>query len=198
MPRLGDIATLRAGTTLRGRDGTRPDPKGEFRFIRIGDVDNGGEISPETVIRIQPNEPIPEDHWLRSGDVLVPSRGQRTTAAAFRLEMDKAIVGPQFFVARPKAGILPEYLAWFLRSEPACRHFEQRRKGTYVQILQRGDVAELEVPIPPLRVQELIVALDALIREEARLSDRLVSLRAQLNQGSLLRRAQRGQASLAQ
>ena len=141
MPRLGDIAVLRAGATLRGRDGTRPDPEGEYRFIRIGDIGSGGEISPDSVIRIQPNTPVPKAHWLRPGDVLVPARGQRTAAAAFRLDCEKAIVGPQFFVARPKAGILPEYLAWFLRSECACKP-DLHVKGPMFAP-QCGDVADL-------------------------------------------------------
>ena len=43
--------------------------------------------------------------------------------------------------------------ARFLRSSQAGAHFESRRKGTYVQIIQRSDLAELEIPLPTLAKQ---------------------------------------------
>ena len=152
MQPLGSIADIRMGATLRGRDATRPAPSGSCLFIRIGDISQDGELVTKKLISIEPNACMKDDLFLCPGDVLFPNRGTRTTALAYRLDLPRTLAGAQFFVLRPDAGrVLPEYLAWFLRSEEAARYFEERRKGTYVKIIQRSDLAEMEMPVPAVR-----------------------------------------------
>lgn len=166
------------GATLRGRDATRPDPKGSYSFVRIGDISQDGTLRGHDFNRIEPNEPVNEDLWLRRGDVLFPNRGERTTAIAFPVEHPQTIVGPQFFIVRPDQRVIaPEYLAWFLRSAESVAHFETRRKGTYVKIIQRKDLAELEIPLPPLATQRKIVEIAGLVLEERELTERLSQLK---------------------
>jgi restriction endonuclease S subunit len=175
---LGSIAGIRMGATLRGRDATRPDPDGSYRFVRIGDISQEGTLRTGAFVRITPNEPVNEDLWLQEGDVLFPNRGTRTTALAFPHAEPRTIVGPQFFVLRPDGTRLaPEYLAWYLRSPEAAAHFAARRKGTYVQIVQRKDLAELLVPLPPYDIQKQLVRLSELALNERELSQRLVDLK---------------------
>src|SRR5207253_11500315 len=132
MPILSSISEIRMGATLRGRDATRPDPNGSYRFIRIGDVSQEGTFKTTDFIRIEPNEKVNAELLLRPGDVLFPNRGTRTTAIAYRVDEHPTLVGAQFFIVRPDTThLVPEYLAWFLRSEQAARYFETRRKGSY-------------------------------------------------------------------
>ena len=178
MTRVSSIAEIRMGATLRGRDATRPVPSGSYHFIRIGDISQDGTWLNEKFDRIEPNEGINEELHLRAGDVLFPNRGTRTTAITFRFDLPRTLVGPQFFILRPMAGrVVPEYLAWYLRGEESARHFEARRKGTYVQIIQRSDLAELEIPVPPLDVQQQIVNVADLALQERCLTERLAVLR---------------------
>jgi restriction endonuclease S subunit len=188
MPILSSISEIRMGATLRGRDATRPDPNGSYRFIRIGDVSQEGTFKTTDFIRIEPNEKVNSELLLRQGDVLFPNRGTRTTAVVYRVNEPQTIVGAQFFIVRTDSTrLLPEYLAWFLRSEEAARYFETRRKGSYVQIIQRGDLAELEVPMPPLVTQRKIVEAANLMIAERQLTDRLDELKRQLFGARLLR-----------
>jgi hypothetical protein len=174
---ISSIADIRMGATLRGRDATRPVPAGSCHFLRIGDISQDGELLTDELICIEPNEPVNDDLFLRSGDVLFPNRGTRTTALAYRLDLPRTLVGAQFFVLRPHtARVLPEYLAWFLRTDGAARYFEGRRKGTYVQIIQRSDLAEMEMPVPPLKVQQEIVEAAGLALRERVLAERLAAL----------------------
>ena len=176
---IADIAEVRMGVTLRGRDATRPDPQGSCHILRIGDIDDHGRLIYEELERIEPNEPIKSDAFLRIGDVIFPNRGTRTTAHAFEREETRVIAGVQFFVLRPRPGkVHSDYLAWFLRSEPAAAHFRLCRKGTLVQTIQRHDLTDLVMPLPSLEVQRKIVALADLSLEEHRLSERLADLRA--------------------
>jgi len=135
----------------------------------------------DELIRIEPNAAVNEDLFLRPGDVLFPNRGARTTALAYRLDLPRTLAGAQFFVLRPDTGrVLPEYLAWFLRTEEAARYFEGRRKGTYVKIIQRSDLAEMEIPLPSLNVQRRIVETASLALKERILAERLASLKWKL------------------
>jgi len=174
------------GITLRGRDATRAAPAGACHLIRIGDISQDGTWLNEQFVRIEPNETIKDDMFLRQGDVLFPNRGTRTTAIAWRLSHDHAIAGAQFFILRPDTSrVLPEYLAWFLRTEAAVRHFESRRKGTYVQIIERKDLAELEISVPSLAVQQRIVHVSSLAAEERILTERIAGLKWKLTNGEL-------------
>ena len=184
---IGHIASIRMGVTLRGRDATRPDPQGSCRMIRISDIGDDGVLSSDDLLQFEPGDPVKPDHFLRPGDILFPNRGLRTTAAVFELPEPNVIVGAQFFILRvnPKT-VLPAYAAWFLRTESAAMHFGERRKGTLVQTLQRKDIEELAIPLPPLPKQSTIVALDTLAREERRLSTELLRLRSTCLQHRLL------------
>jgi type I restriction enzyme S subunit len=177
MPPLSSIAEIRMGVTLRGRDATRPVPSGSYRLVQIGDISPEGTLRGKDLIRIEPNDPVSEGHFLRPGDVLFPNRGTRTTALAYSLTEPRTIAGAQFFVLRADTErVQSEYLAWFLRSEEAARHFASRRKGSYVQTIQRGDLAELEVPLPPLPIQRKIVEAAKLASTERKFTQRLADL----------------------
>lgn len=176
------------GVTFRGRDATRPDPKGRYRLIRIADVSQDGKFHTTDFVRIEPNVDVNEKLLLRSGDVLFPNRGTRTTAVVYRLEDSTTIVGSQFYLIRINLDrAWPEYVAWFLRSEDAAHHFESRRKGSYIQTIQRRDVAHLEIPLPSLEMQRRIAEVAKLGVSERELSDRIAQLKSLLLEGQLLR-----------
>ena len=187
---LSSIATVRMGATLRGRDATRPDPAGSCRLIQISDLNNDGTFRNEDFTRIEPNETINPSLYLRSGDILFPNRGTRTTAAVLTHTAENILAGAQFFVLRPNsAKILPDYLAWTLRTNEAARYFAIRRKGTLVQTLQRFHLEDFPVPLPSLAVQKKILELADLEREARLLETRLATLRTTHLEESLLNAA---------
>jgi restriction endonuclease S subunit len=187
---LKSLAKIRMGTTLRGRDATRPDPDGSCRIIRIGDISDDGSFSNRDFPRIEPNQPLDSSLFLKPGDVLFPNRGLRTTAVVFDEDDSRIIVGAQFYVLHPDVRrILPEFLAWSLRTSEAARHFAGRRKGTLVQTLQRIDIEDLPIGLPPLAIQEKIVAVYRLSLEIAALEHRLNDLRSIHLEQSLMKLA---------
>lgn len=190
MIKLGFIADIRMGATLRGRDATRPVPNGRFRLVRIGDLSQDGQWITDQFDRISPGESISPELLLRPGDVLFPNRGARTTACVFRFGYEDALAGAQFFLLRPDAQILlPEYLAWYLRSQEAARHFDERRTGTHVKIIQREALTELNMPLPPLKVQGQIVELSRLQVIERDLFAEIAELKTRLLNRQLIQTA---------
>lgn len=190
MTKLGSIAEVRMGATLRGRDAARPVPNGRFRLVRIGDISQDGEWITDQFDRISPEESISPGLLLRSGDVLFPNRGARTTACVFRFAYEDALAGAQFFLLRPDDQVLlPEFLAWYLRSDDAARHFDERRTGTHVKIIQREALTDLNVPLPPLKAQGLIVELSRLQITERGLTSRIAELKNRLLNHQLIQTA---------
>ncbi len=175
------------GATLRGRDATRPDPAGSCSLIQISDLNNDGTFRNEDFTQIEPNEPVNPSLYLRPGDILFPNRGTRTTAAVLTHTAENILAGAQFFVVtRKSTEVIPEYLAWTLRTTEAARYFSSRRKGTLVQTLQRFHLEEFPVPLPSLAVQKKILELADLEREARLLETRLATLRATHLEESLL------------
>jgi restriction endonuclease S subunit len=190
MIKLGSIADIRMGATLRGRDATRPVPNGRFRLVRIGDLTQDGQWITDQFDRISPCESISPELLLRPGDVLFPNRGARTTACVFRFGYEDALAGAQFFLLRPDDQVLlPEFLAWYLRSQEAARHFDERRTGTHVKIIQREALTELNMPLPPLKVQGQIVELSQLQVTERDLTAAIAELKTRLLNHQLIQTA---------
>jgi restriction endonuclease S subunit len=149
-------------------------------------------------LRIEPGQSVSDEQVLRSGDVIFPNRGIRTTAFVYRLGGPRTIVGAQFFILRPEvAKVVPEFLAWFLRTEQSADYFAGRRKGTYVQIIEKSDLSELEIQLPPLKVQQNIVVAAEMAVTERKLSERLASLYWKLTNEKLARTAQRACDSIS-
>lgn len=187
MTELGSIAEIRMGATLRGRDATRPAPNGRFRFVRIGDISQDGQLLTDEFERIDPSESVSAELLLRPGDVLFPNRGVRTTACVFNLSYPDALAGAQFFILRPNRKVLlPEFLAWYLRSDEAARHFDERRTGTVVKIIQSDAMKTLCIPLPPLETQKKIVEISQLQLSERDLMEQIAALRARLTTAQLI------------
>lgn len=187
---LSHIADVRMGVTLRGRDATRPDPLGSCFMIRISDLSDDGHLKPDELLQFEPGDDIKPDYFLRRGDILLPNRGTRCTAYVYDLPLTNVLVGAQFYIIRPnEAKVRAANLAWFLRTDKAASHFALRRKGTLVQTVQQKDVLELELPLPPLAKQDILIALDALAIQERQLSTELALMKASYTQRLMLQAA---------
>src|SRR5207248_981137 len=77
--RLGDIATFEYGYTATATD------KGEFRYIRITDLDDYGEIVDKEKKYVNlSNQEEREKHRLKKGDIIVARTGSVGKTAIFR------------------------------------------------------------------------------------------------------------------
>ncbi len=189
---LRDIAEIRSCATLRGRDATRPDPNGPYRFIRISDLSPGGYLLPGQFITINPSEPVRDEFILKPGDVLFACRGVRMQAAAFTFsEMKNAVAGAQFFLLRNLApSVLPEYLAWAINSPASQTYFTENTSGSYVPLVTLDILKDLQIPVPPVDTQRRILELHKLGTSEHQLLSKITQLRKRVLEGQLQQVAQ--------
>ncbi|MBF0095119.1 MAG: restriction endonuclease subunit S [Alphaproteobacteria bacterium] len=111
-------------------------------------------------------------YFVRAGDVLFRSRGERNTASALDARfVEPAVAVLPLLVLRPKRDVVtPEYLAWAINQPAAQRHFDETAYGASIRMVPRSSLDDLELDIPDIAVQEKIVAIDALAERERELS----------------------------
>lgn len=166
---LPDVCTIHSGYTARGRlEGT---DDGGVLTIQLGDISTDGNIHPERLTRV-PLDDLPDRYFVRHGDVVFRSRGERNTASVIdkRLQEPALAVLP-LLVLRPNTDVvLPEYLAWAINQPPAQRHFDLAARGTNIRMIPRSSLDDLAIEIPDIGTQKKIVAIDALAEQERALA----------------------------
>jgi len=186
METLATLSDIQIGYTARGR--LEP-MDGGVRAIQLRDTSPEGGTGSEPIARFRLDD-IPDRYWVRSGDVVFRSRGDRNTAAALGPEFDEpAVAVMPLVILRARQDVLPEYLAWYLNQPEAQRHFDRGARGTGIRMIPMSCLSELEVPIPDLETQRAIAAIDTLAQREFLLASRLAEKRRQLLSASLLRAA---------
>lgn len=122
------------------------------------------------------------DYYLREGDILFLSRGQRRIAVPIAKEyvqpwppdFDRTIVLYYFFILRPKSDrIRAEYLAWAINEGPLKPAIDAMAEGSVVQKVSVRDFRDMKVDVPPMEVQNRLVKLYELSVREQRLHERL-------------------------
>jgi hypothetical protein len=176
--KLKEIAHVRAGLTVR--KASRNAHTNLYAIIQIRNVSEFGTLDLREMAEIQLAE-IPARFFLSKGDVLFCARGTRNHAAACVVDVDRVVVGSQFFILRVAGqAVLPEYLAWYINQQPAQRYLNERTAGSHVRMILRDDLLDLPVAVPPLAVQRQILELRRLQVKEQSLLNQLRQRRQDL------------------
>jgi len=167
--RLADACTIHTGYTARGR--LEQAAAGGVLAIQLRDISPEGLVDPEQLTRVQ-LDGLADRYFVRTGDVVFRSRGERNTASALdeRLQEPALAVLP-LMVLRPKREVVtPEYLAWAINQPPAQRHFDSAARGTNIRMIPRSSLDDLELDVPDIETQGKIVVVDALAERERELT----------------------------
>ena len=187
MPYLRDIATIRLGYPFRRA--LEPIANGQYCVLQIKDVLHQQSNGMRDLVRVDLPD-VREEHFIRSGDVLFIARGVNKQAVAVEEEVANAIAGAQFFLVRPRAGVLPQYLAWYINQSPAQRYIEENSVGSNVRLISREVFYDLPVAVPPLETQRRIAEVNRLSRREGQLLEAIKERRRKLVEAALLQNIQ--------
>ena len=170
-------AEIFTGVTFRKRESTRPSDLGKWSLIKISDIHERGEIQWESVSHVSTDE-VQEgaSQILRSGDILLASRGAHPTASVYEGQREPAIAGIQFNIIRPYADqIDSHYLAYVLNSPWMQKRLKQLSEGTDILMISVKKLREIEVPVPDretqFRIRELYTLQLKALRLEQKISD---------------------------
>lgn len=135
----------------------------EFIYIDISSVENGtGKIDFSNKIKGS-DAPSRAKRAVKKGDILFSTVRPNLKAYGYveREDCDCCIASTGFAVISAKTMVLSKYVYYMLYSEPVQTQLASMMgKGAYPSVTQK-DVSQIQIPLPPLSVQEaMVTALD--------------------------------------
>lgn len=190
--KLSTICETKSGFTARSRLDAIAD--GGTRAVQLRDLSGEGDFDPASAPRYQLASSF-ERYWAVAGDVLFRSRGERSTAVCVAPDTEaRAVAILPLIILRPDANRLDgRYLAWFINQPEAQRHFDKCARGTSLRMIPKGCLEDLDVPIPDLNTQRLVVEIDRLAQRESSLMARLSEKKQEFTSFALLEQVRKAQ-----
>jgi hypothetical protein len=191
--RLADLCEVQTGYTVRS--GLRETKAGGVPAIQLRDLRGENELDP-TGLPLYGLGPSFDRYWARPGDVLFRSRGDRNTAVLITgtAKAGAIAVLPLIILRSDRQRVEPAYLTWFINQPETQRYFDKcAQLGTTMRLIPKNCLDELEVAVPDLATQRLIVEIDALARRERDLTHQLADKRQKLTEFALLQQARNAQ-----
>ncbi len=163
--RLADLAEIQPGYLTRKP--VKPRADGTHHLLQIRDFNpDRSAVTPGELIRFTPDSLSPLQPLL-PGDVVFLARGARNFACAPADLPVPTVAASYFFVIHPGAQVFPGYLAWCLNQPATLRAIARSAtSGAHMPVVRRADIESVEIPVPSLSVQNTIIELDNLMREE--------------------------------
>lgn len=184
--RLGQLAEVAMGYSFRSRLEASPD--GNIAVIQMKDLTEDNRLDSTALARVELSEIKPRQ-LVAIGDIIFRSRGQTHTAALIDQDPGQAIIAAPLLRIRPRKDILPAYLVWFINQPATQAKLASEAEGTALRMIRKQSLEKLEVVLPPLEQQRLIVDLAELASEEQKLMARLADSRKRYLDGILMQAA---------
>ena len=127
-------------------------------------------------------------HVIRKGDLVFRSRGKRNSVALVSVDLGLAVLAAPMLLIRP-VDVLPAYLLWYINLPTTQAALAAQAEGTSVRMISKAALEALEIPIPSLRKQRLIVQASEMATAEQKLLEQIVKEKRRLADGVLLRYA---------
>jgi type I restriction enzyme M protein len=175
--KLGDV-------TERITDGSHNPPKSSdgkdsLPMLSSKNILADGQITFADARYIEPADFVKENKrtYVSVGDVLMTIVGTIGRVAEVRSLEKPFTLQRSVSVIKPTSSVIPAFLVQVLRSEPLQRQMQLLSRGVAQKGIYLKDVAGLNIPLPPLDVQEQIVSDIQIMQDKIDLaSQRIVEL----------------------
>lgn len=195
MPRLsrvGDLGELWTGFQVRSA--ITDVPEAPHRLISLGDVTEDG-INPDRLARMDLGNRVWK-YILNPGDILLRPRGANYKAAVVPdLGSPLVATAPLYVLRLTVDGALPEYVVWWVNRTEIQDRLAADARGSYIPTVAKEAFADIEIPLPPLKVQGAIAEVQRLRMHEKDLVSQLDSALSRKIEATLERAATTGKAS---
>lgn len=170
---IRDIAEIRTGVYLK------PEEYKDLIYLQVKDFNERGEYLRTTKPGVF-KDLSTKFLLLKDGDILFAAKGNKNFAAVFKGSDFPAVASSVFFVLSLKSDIIPEYVSWFINHPSSQRQLKSEAMGTSMLSISIGSISALEITIPDLRTQKIIVELERLQSKERKLNQELIVHREKL------------------
>lgn len=175
LQRLQDLAEVSTGYPFRGK--IYPEEDGDIVVLQIRDINASAGLTLGDGIRLHGKDGQYDRYLLKPGDILFQSRGNQHPVGVVSLPL-RGIAALGLHVLRPDPRrVRPDYLAWYLNHPNTQAKLKDSARGSQIPFISKGDLVEFLVPVPPIEIQERIVTVERLRRDERQLALRLEELK---------------------
>jgi restriction endonuclease S subunit len=184
---LKDIATVQMGFSFRSR--LESLQSGEVGVIQMKDLTDENIVNCENLSHVDMGK-FGESHLVRKGDLIFRSRSLTSTSAILSDDPGRVVVSaPLLRIRITSPYIIPEYLNWFISQLPAQIFLASHARGSTQKMISKDALEMLQVDVPPLEKQKMIVTLATLSEEEQRIIKKITLKRKQYISATLIREA---------
>ena len=156
--------------------------KGEILYLQLKNFDENNQFLANVDAFVEEDEKY-NKNLLLENDILLPSKGTRIFATLFRAQWGKAVASSIFYVLRVDSAIvLPAYLATILNLPQYQQQLWQMGGGSNIFSLRKKELEDLQIPIPPLKIQQQISDLNLLFQQKNILRQQMIQKERQLYQ----------------
>lgn len=185
---LKNIADVQAGYSFRAR--LESLDTGAVAVIQMKDLTNANLVSCDELSRVDIEMPKAH-HLVRPGDLIFRSRGLTSNSALLVDDPGNAVLAAPLLRIRVTGTlVMPEYLNWYISQLPARSYLASCAEGTALKMISKQSLENLEVFVPSMARQRLVVEMASLAAEEQRILKSLAEKRNNYISSTLLRLAQ--------
>lgn len=185
LKKLIELEGLFSGYSFREK--IEHNPNGEVGILQMKDInDSYLGFDYQNIDKV--NDYVFKDKfYLQKNDILFVSKGVNNYAIAIENINFKVVPSATFFVIRvDEKKIVPQYLVWYINQREAQNYLNEKKAGTYVPNLNKQDVMDLPIKVPPLKTQKAIAKTAVLLNKEIEILDKIKTKRKELIQNQLL------------
>ena len=169
--RLSDIAKIQSGIYAK------PELAGEVYYVQARHFDRHHQFNTSVKPDLKADGKI-DKHFLQAGDLLVAAKGSDHFAVEYKGIIKPAVASSMFMVVKIQdKRILPTFLAWFINHPQTQNLLTGSAKGTSLPSITNTDLGSLEIPVPSIEKQKLILQIHELHLRENRLKEQINGLR---------------------
>lgn len=178
---LGDLGDLRTGYQYRSAKDIEPRDNSSYCAVQLNSLTDDAQINWDGLEKIH-FDINPEPYLLKSGDVLLPLRGNRTLAVVVRDPPSGALAVGHLAILTPDVQkVDSDYLAWYWNHADICKRRENElSKGTNIQFISIRDCRKFAIALPNLEKQRQIARIAKLRRREQEIVKKIELLQSKL------------------
>lgn len=179
---LKDVSKITIGLYAKSK------PNGQIYYLQGRDFDNYKQLNSSIEPSLEWDTNI-NNHLLHEGDVIIAAKGFDYFAFTFKNEVSPAVASSMFIVLRKidSAKVISDFMTWYINHPTTQSYLNASAKGTSIQSINKKTIEELEIPLPDLKTQQLIIDAAQLVKEEKITRERITILKDQLLNQQLLK-----------
>ena len=185
--KLNKIAKIQSGYISRGR--IVPNEDGKCLLMQAKDV-SADQLSYRTDALVRFNPTLSGKDWfLKPNDILFMARGTRNFSVLIDKMPDSVVAAACFFVLRiSNSEVLPEYVSWYLNQSPVEEYLQRfSGRGVHMPVVKRAVIENIDVPLPPIKIQKQVSETNKLMQKEQDLYKKLAKKKKNLMTGICLK-----------